>query len=125
MRSPRTATKSSPRSPQLEKAHVQQRRPNAAAKKKKFSICTVFQRGKKGGGENTGNQSFRDWEFKCKLHKEWAAGGGSRVVGTRGYWAVSPRSRCYLSVCTYIYMSIYVSIMKESCKNYVDFNFMT
>ena len=35
MRSPRTATKSSPRSPQLEKAHVQQRRPNAAKKKKK------------------------------------------------------------------------------------------
>ena len=28
MRSPRTATKSSPRSPQLEKAWVQQRRPN-------------------------------------------------------------------------------------------------
>ena len=30
MRSLRTATKSSPCSPQLEKAHVQQRRPNAA-----------------------------------------------------------------------------------------------
>ena len=30
MRSLRTATKSSPRSPQLEKARVQQRRPNAA-----------------------------------------------------------------------------------------------
>ena len=30
MRSPRTTTKSNPRSPQLEKAHVQQRRPNAA-----------------------------------------------------------------------------------------------
>ena len=30
MRSPRTTTKSSPRSPQLEKARVQQRRPNAA-----------------------------------------------------------------------------------------------
>ena len=35
MRSPRTATKSSPRLPQLEKAHAQQRRPNAAKKKKK------------------------------------------------------------------------------------------
>ena len=34
MRSPRTATKSSPRSPQLEKARAQQRRPNAAKKKK-------------------------------------------------------------------------------------------
>ena len=33
MRSPCTATKSSPRSPQLEKAHVQQRRPNATKNK--------------------------------------------------------------------------------------------
>ena len=32
MRSPCTATKSSPRSPQLEKARVQQGRPNAAKK---------------------------------------------------------------------------------------------
>ena len=36
MRSPRTTTKSSPRSPQLEKAHAQQQRPNAAKDKKKF-----------------------------------------------------------------------------------------
>ena len=35
MRSPRTATKSSPRSPQLEKACAQQRRPKAAKKKSK------------------------------------------------------------------------------------------
>ena len=34
MRSPHTATKSSPRSPQLEKAREQQQRPNAAKKKK-------------------------------------------------------------------------------------------
>ena len=33
MGSPRTATKSSPRSPQLEKAHAQQRKPNAAKNK--------------------------------------------------------------------------------------------
>ena len=33
MRSPRTAPKSSPRSPQLEKARVQQQRPNAAKNK--------------------------------------------------------------------------------------------
>ena len=33
MRSPRTTTKSSPRSPQLEKARVQQQRPNAAKNK--------------------------------------------------------------------------------------------
>ena len=33
MRRPRTATKSSPRSPQLEKARMQQRRPNAAKNK--------------------------------------------------------------------------------------------
>ena len=34
MRSPRTVTKSSPCSPQLEKARMQQRRPNAAKNKK-------------------------------------------------------------------------------------------
>ena len=33
MGSPRAATKSSPRSPQLEKAYVQQQRPNAAKNK--------------------------------------------------------------------------------------------
>ena len=33
MRSPRTTAKSSPRSPQLEKAHAQQQRPNAAKNK--------------------------------------------------------------------------------------------
>ena len=35
MRSPRTTMKSGPCSPQLEKARAQQRRPNAAKKKKK------------------------------------------------------------------------------------------
>ena len=34
MRSPRTATKSSPRSPQLEKAHMRQQRPNVDKKEK-------------------------------------------------------------------------------------------
>ena len=38
MRSPCTATKSSPRSPQLEKARVQQRRTNAANKKERKKI---------------------------------------------------------------------------------------
>ena len=33
MRSPHTATKSSPSSPQQEKVHVEQRRPNTAKKK--------------------------------------------------------------------------------------------
>ena len=36
MISPRTATKSSPRSPQLEKARAQQRRPNTAENKNKL-----------------------------------------------------------------------------------------
>ena len=46
MRSPRTATKSSPRSPQLEKAHVQQQRPNAAKdkKEKKKKKSLVFRK---------------------------------------------------------------------------------
>ena len=39
MRNPRTATKSSPHSLQLEKARAQQQRPNAAKNKKKnFNI---------------------------------------------------------------------------------------
>ena len=42
MRSPRTATKSSPRSPQLEKACAQQRRPNAAKKKARFKRIKWF-----------------------------------------------------------------------------------
>ena len=44
MRSPRAATKSSPRSPQLEKACVQQRRPIAAKDKKinKYSIKKIL-----------------------------------------------------------------------------------
>ena len=41
MRSPRTATKSSPRSPQLEKAHAQQRRPNTAKLWKKKLITLI------------------------------------------------------------------------------------
>ena len=36
-----TATKSSPRSPQLEKAHVQQQRPNADKNKINKSVCVV------------------------------------------------------------------------------------
>ena len=45
MRSPCSATKSSPQSPQLEKAHGQQRRPNAAKnklKKKKKERAGLF-----------------------------------------------------------------------------------
>ena len=41
MRSPRTATKSSPRSPQLEKACAQQRRPKAAKNKNKLKKKNV------------------------------------------------------------------------------------
>ena len=40
MRSLRTAMKSSPRSPQLEKARAQQRRPNAEKKKKQKTLQT-------------------------------------------------------------------------------------
>ena len=48
MKSPRPTTKRSPRSPQLEKAHVQQRRPNAAKNKLKKKKAQLK---KKGGGE--------------------------------------------------------------------------
>ena len=47
MRSPRIATKSSPRSPQLEKARAQQRRPNAAKNKNKNKINKIKKKKKK------------------------------------------------------------------------------
>ena len=44
VRGPRTAMKSGPRSPQLEKALAQKQRPNTAKKKKKlkYSLFTIF-----------------------------------------------------------------------------------
>ena len=48
MRSPCTATKSSPRSPQLEKAHVQQQRPNAAKKNQKIKKIKIPRSGVAG-----------------------------------------------------------------------------
>ena len=53
MRRPRTTTKSSPRSPQLEKAHAWQQRPNAAKnfkkkKKKNREPVKVLKKKKKG-----------------------------------------------------------------------------
>ena len=50
MRSPCTATKSSPRSPQLEKTRAQQRRPNTAKKKKKKKTITVYRAPVSDGG---------------------------------------------------------------------------
>ena len=50
MRSPRTATKSSPSLWQLEKAHGQQRRPNTAKKKKKSSPDIIGSIALLGGG---------------------------------------------------------------------------
>ena len=40
VRGPRTAMRGGPRSPQLERALAQKRRPNTAKKKKKMLICT-------------------------------------------------------------------------------------
>ena len=47
MRSLHTAAKSSPHSPQLEKAHTQQRRPNAAKNKNKNKINKFIKKKKK------------------------------------------------------------------------------
>ena len=59
MRSPRTATKSSPRSPQLEKAPAQQRRPNAAKNKfKKKKPFLPLQLSSK-------EQPIKGQKFKC------------------------------------------------------------
>ena len=49
MRSLRTPTKSRPRSPQLEKAHTQQRRPNAAIKEGKKEGGRAGGKGRKEG----------------------------------------------------------------------------
>ena len=53
MRSPRATTKSSPHSPQLEKTPVQQRRPNAAQKKKSLK---GEGRGRRGEGSRSGGR---------------------------------------------------------------------
>ena len=42
MRGPRTAMKSGPRSPQLEKAHAQKRRPNTDKKINKLKLKSPF-----------------------------------------------------------------------------------
>ena len=42
VRGPRTAMKSGPRSPQLEKALAQKQRPNTAKKKKKIKIQFIY-----------------------------------------------------------------------------------
>ena len=60
MRNPSTATKSSPCSQQLEKARMQQQRPNAAKKKKKKNMYT---NGKQGQGHS---RHWEDMEFKIE-----------------------------------------------------------
>ena len=47
MRGPRTAMKSGPHSPQLEKALAQKRRPNTAKKNKKINLKSSYQNSKK------------------------------------------------------------------------------
>ena len=59
MRSLGTTTKSSPCSPQLEKARMQQQRPNAAKKKKKKKRLAFFAAIDQGAGlENSKHQRF-------------------------------------------------------------------
>ena len=66
MRSPRTATKSSPSSPQLEKACVQQRRPNAA-KNKQIHLFKKKKRKKEseGGGKKEKYATEALWGLQC------------------------------------------------------------
>ena len=69
MRSLHSAMKSSPRSPELEKARMQQRRPNAAKNKINFFLKKELRRtcGCRGRG--------MDWEFGISRYKvlyiEW------------------------------------------------------
>ena len=63
MRSPRTAAKSSLRSPQVKKAHVQQRRPNAAKLKKKKKKLMMAS-SDKGVDRNPINISFKQYAFQ-------------------------------------------------------------
>ena len=58
MRSLRTATKSSPHLPQLEKARAQQRRPNAAKKKKAYEACESVLRSASLGISHLGPVDF-------------------------------------------------------------------
>ena len=84
MRSLRTATKSSPRSPQLEKARVQQLRPNTAKnkiknkikfiKKKKKNYCPI--------NDNKGTSLAVQWLRLCTSTAgdvSLIPGGGTKI----------------------------------------------
>ena len=71
MRSPRTATKSSPRSPQLEKARAQQRRPKAA-KNKQITNKTIFLKRKSLQSSRFGFRMLdRAWESAFLSKAQW------------------------------------------------------
>ena len=63
MRSPCTATKSSPRSPQLEKARVQQQRPSTAKNNK---INKIFKKFKK---DSENDRIYQDEENTKSVNK--------------------------------------------------------
>ena len=67
MRSPRTPTKSSPHSPQLEKACTQQRRPNAAKKLINFKK----RKKKKKVNVANGGEDVEEMEFCTLCWQEW------------------------------------------------------
>ena len=73
MRSPRTTTKSSPRSPQLEKARVQQQRPNAAKKKER-------KEGRQAGRKEGRKKERKVLTIKEKIDK-------SNNIKIRSLWA--------------------------------------
>ena len=63
MRSPRTATKSSACSPQLEKAHVQQWRPNAAKKRKAVENNKAGKRAQESKWMGKEEHLTKDWKM--------------------------------------------------------------
>ena len=65
MRRSRPATKSNPRSPQLEKAHVQQQRPSAARNKNKLVNNKFLKYIKKKN-----NKTHKHKKFEYQKHKE-------------------------------------------------------
>ena len=91
MRSPRTATKSSPRSPQLEKARAQQQRPNAAIKKER-------KKEREGGreGERERERERKKEEKKNKKRK-------TVLAHFFGYWSIIEAMAYY---CGFLVLSI-------------------
>ena len=80
MRSPRTATKSSPCSLQLEKARAQQRRPNAAKIKKRERDLIPGRGAKIPHASQPKNQNIKQKQYCNKCNKDFKKWSTSKKI---------------------------------------------